>query len=91
VQEEGVNVIANAEVENVEKVEDQLILSLNNGRKVIMIQTFIIKYYLKWHMHEVSSAALTYFVHTAWKIMQSHISHTRSSFATPHIVTDPPI
>jgi len=47
VQEEGVNVIANAEVENVEKVEDQLILSLNNGRKVIMIQTFIIKYYLK--------------------------------------------
>jgi len=46
VQEEGVNVIANAEVENVEKVEDQLILSLNNGRKVIMIQTFIIKCYL---------------------------------------------
>lgn len=46
VQEEGVNVIANTEVENVEKVKDQLILSLNNGRKVIMIQTFIIKYYL---------------------------------------------
>jgi hypothetical protein len=46
VQEEGVNVIANAEVQSVEKVEDQLILSLNNGRKVIMIQTFIIKYYL---------------------------------------------
>ena len=46
VQEEGVNVIANAEVENVEKVEDQLILSLNNGRKVIMIQTFVIKYYM---------------------------------------------
>lgn len=46
VQEEGVNIIANAEVENVEKVEDQLILSLNNGRKVIMIQTFIIKCYL---------------------------------------------
>jgi len=45
VQEEGVNVIANAEVENVEKVEDQLILSLSNGRKVIMIQTFLIKYY----------------------------------------------
>jgi len=40
VQEEGVNVIANAKVENVEKVEDQLILSLHNGRKVIMIQTY---------------------------------------------------
>lgn len=35
VQEEGVNVIANAEVENVEKVKDQLILSLNNGRKIM--------------------------------------------------------
>jgi len=40
VQEEGVNVIANAEVENIEKVEDQLILSLNNGRKVIRIQAY---------------------------------------------------
>jgi L-2-hydroxyglutarate oxidase LhgO len=37
VQEEGVNVIANAEVEKVEKLKDQLVLSLNNGRKVIMV------------------------------------------------------
>lgn len=41
VQEEGVKVIANAEVENVEKVQDQLILSLNNGRKVIMIHLYL--------------------------------------------------
>jgi programmed cell death 8 (apoptosis-inducing factor) len=36
VQEEGVNVITNAEVENVENVKDQLVLSLNNGSKVIV-------------------------------------------------------
>jgi hypothetical protein len=50
VQEEGVNVITNAELENVEKVNDQLILSLNNGRKASMVQTFMIKHYLVCHM-----------------------------------------
>lgn len=39
VQKEGVNVITNAEVKDVEKVKDQLVLSLNNGSKVIMVRT----------------------------------------------------
>lgn len=40
VQKEGVNVITNAEVRDVEKVKDQLVLSLNTGSKVIMVRTF---------------------------------------------------
>jgi L-2-hydroxyglutarate oxidase LhgO len=46
VQKEGVNVITNAEVKDVEKVKDQLVLSLNNGSKVILVQTFLIKHWL---------------------------------------------
>jgi L-2-hydroxyglutarate oxidase LhgO len=37
VQKEGVNIIANAEVKDVENVKDQLVLTLNNGSKVIMV------------------------------------------------------
>jgi programmed cell death 8 (apoptosis-inducing factor) len=36
-QGEGINVITNAEVGNVENVKGQLVLSLNNGSKVIMV------------------------------------------------------
>jgi programmed cell death 8 (apoptosis-inducing factor) len=36
-KEEGVNLITDAEVEDVENVKDQLVLSLNNGSKVIMV------------------------------------------------------
>jgi hypothetical protein len=43
VQKEGVNVVTDAEVKHVERAKDQLVLSLNNGNKVIMIQTFLIK------------------------------------------------
>ncbi|PNF39781.1 hypothetical protein B7P43_G03498 [Cryptotermes secundus] len=35
VKKEGVNVITNAEVKDVEKVKDQLVLSLNNGSKIV--------------------------------------------------------
>lgn len=36
-KEEGVNVITNAEVEDVKNIKDQLVLSLNNGSKVILV------------------------------------------------------
>jgi L-2-hydroxyglutarate oxidase LhgO len=58
VQKEGVNIITNAEVKDVEKVKDQLVLSLNNGRKVIMVQTFLIQ-----HCTIDSSAVLMVCVH----------------------------
>jgi programmed cell death 8 (apoptosis-inducing factor) len=44
VQKEGVNVITDAEVKHVERVKDKLVLSLNNGSKVIIVQTFLIKH-----------------------------------------------
>jgi L-2-hydroxyglutarate oxidase LhgO len=40
VQKEGVNVVTDSEVKHVKRVKDQLVLSLNNGSKVIMVQTF---------------------------------------------------
>jgi hypothetical protein len=48
VKEEGVNIITNAEVENVEKVKDQLVLTLNNGSKVIMVKAFLINCHLMY-------------------------------------------
>jgi hypothetical protein len=72
VQKEGVNVVTDAEVKHVERVKGQLVLSLKNGSKVIMVQTFLIKHCL------IDSSAVLMVCAQVMKIMLNSASKYKS-------------